>query len=190
MHSTENTNAYFIGYEVFYRIYCGSSSTEAPASASTDASVIEENFSATVPDVIVQRLLAKNYKTIVGLVDGSGVSPLISISATDIGQSIQASLDLENGTAKIFVGNVLQASSPYQPREIRRNVTDSNSANRLFTDPTTGDDCNTSSGSTYFWIKAYAVAYGITDDFQNLYSTPLILANTINLPTSSTSASN
>jgi hypothetical protein len=178
VHNTLNTSLYFRGYQVYYRIYASDSNVTSPTAAASDASVIESSLSTTTPDTVVTRLKNAGYKQVVGLVGSSSASPLISVAAADVEKTIIAKLDFNAGTAVVSVGGVDQTASPYETRLLRRAVTNSLGEYRTFGDSAISDDCSSTTGK-YFWIRMYAVAYGIDNSFYNIYSLPLVLANTI-----------
>jgi hypothetical protein len=176
-HNTANDNAYFLGYEVYYRIYDGSASG-ASAVASTDGAYIESNWNSVTPDVILARLKAKGYVRLVRL--DRSVSPLVLISSPGSSASVQLSLDA-NGLGYLFVGGSL-----YSTFTVRRNAYDSSgSAYRTFGDFTKGSDCNyeatggtTSASVSNAFVKAYVFAYGLnSSNLNTVVSRPSLLTN-------------
>jgi hypothetical protein len=176
-HNTANDNAYFLGYEVYYRIYDGTASG-ASAVASTDGAYIESSWDSVTPDVVLARLKAKGYVRLVRL--DRSVSPLVPISSPGSSATVQLSLD-SSGLGYLFVGGSLNGSFT-----VRRNAYDSSgNAYRNFGDFTKGDDCNyeatggTSNSSVgYAFVRAYAFAYGLNSSSLNtVVSRPSLLTN-------------
>jgi hypothetical protein len=182
IHNTNNSSTSFLGYEVYYKIYCGGSdSSTPPASLDAEVTTLDANWSTAYPDSIISNLKNKGYRTMVGVKDGVTVSLLLPIDAADTGLAIQAELDLLGGTVRLIRPSsqaVISSLSLY------RNATSSTStsSNYLeFSDPTIGDDCDTKSGSTSFWIRAYAVAFGLSDSLAEIRSVPVVLADHVYL---------
>jgi hypothetical protein len=175
-HNTANDNAYFLGYEVYYRIYDGTASG-ASAVASTDGAYIESSWDSVTPDVILARLKAKGYVRLVRL--DRSVSPLVPISSPSSSASVQLSLD-SIGLGYLFVGS---SSSSFT---VRRNAYDSSgNAYRTFGDFTKSSDCNydatggnSHASVSYAFVRAYAFAYGLNSSSLNtVVSRPSLLTN-------------
>lgn len=164
-HNPENNTSYFLGYEVYYRIYDGTS-TSASTVASTDQSYIESSWTSVTPDVILARLKAKGYTRLIHLkADASTVqaAPFARFSSSTSSGYCSFTLD-QYGTASIQVDG-----STTESFYARRNATNSSTGvYRTFGDFTKDDDCDfTSTGvaagskASYAYVMAYVFAYGI-----------------------------
>jgi hypothetical protein len=176
-HNTNNVSAYFRGYEVYYRIYL-TSDTISPSAASSDASKIEASWSDVYPDQVIKRIKDAGYVSMVASLTSPVMSPkaapLVTVASADVAKLVQASLDLASGEMKVTVPGSPDVVTTYH---VRRNVVAPDSSYREFTDFTPGSDCDSSSGS-YYWIRAYAFAYGFDGSLAPIYSTPTVLAAT------------
>lgn len=183
-HNTLNADSsFFLGYQVYYKIYGSSSLLEEPALAATEASSIESSSS---PDVAFSRLSGSyGYKPIIGMTSGGNLAstPIVRIADSNKADSIYASFDLENGTVTVY--NSSQTSE--EDFDIYRSATDNSSSSgyKSFTDLTTAladEDVDTKNGTAYYWIRVYGIAYGLnTATFESIYSSPAVLADTIYL---------
>jgi len=180
-HNTQNKDSSaFLGYELYYKIYLGDSSSDPPAVAGTDASTIEASWSTVYPDVVVKRITDAGYVKMASSKDLSSATvttlkgdPFFDISSGELPKAVDATLNLigEAGTWNKTVDN--SVSSTYY---LRRQATSSTSEHLLFTDYEYSKiDCDPSntSGSKY-WIRIYAVAFGFNSDWSYLYGTPIL----------------
>jgi hypothetical protein len=187
LHNTNNEGSIFQGYQLYYKIYGCTSPTEAPALAATEASAIESSSSS--PDVVYTKLTSTyGYKPVLAFqTSGKRIStPIVKIASTDTGHSIYASFEFDSGSASIED----TTASSIESFLIRRSVSDSDSSSttgyKEFSDLRTAaadtDDVVTTNGSAHYWIRIYALAYGLNSTtWTNVYSSPAVLANTIYL---------
>lgn len=179
-HNTQNqSSSSFLGYQLYYKIYLGDSTSTPPTAATTDAATIEANWSDIYPDVIMKRITDAGYVTMVSSNDLSSsvvtsatekADPFLAISSTELTKTVLATLDLasDSGTWKKNVDGV---DTEYY---LRRRATSSSSDEYLsFTDyEYSTKDCDTTTSGTVYWLRAYAVAYGFSSDWTPFYSTP------------------
>jgi hypothetical protein len=176
-HNTANADSScFLGYEVYYRIYDGGSSS-ASAVASTDGAYIESSWDSVTPDVILARLKAKGYVRLIRT--DRSYSPFVAVSSANVGSSVYATFTLDTtGT-----GTVLVNSATSETFTVRRNCYNSAGTDyRNFGDFTKGDDCNYTTTSatdpSYAYVRAYVFAYGLdTSSLDTVVSRPSLLTN-------------
>ena len=180
-HNTSNISSTFLGYQIYYRIYCGTSSVTPPAAAITDASTIESSWADVYPDVVIKRLKAAGY---VPMVSSSSLSspyvtsikpdPFLAISSSESSSSVHGIISLSSVNSGQWTKTVGSATST--TLYVRRNAKDASSNYRTFYDLTYSDDDCEGTGN-YFWIRAYAFAYGLDNSFSPFYSTPIRLTS-------------
>ncbi len=176
-HNTANDSAYFLGYEVYYRIYDGDSSS-AIATATSDDSYIRSSWDDISPDVIFARLNSKGYSRIVDVSSGAAdAPPLVDVASADTGKTIYAEFAL---TAAGY-GTIAIDGSLAKNLLIRRNSYDSaGKAYRNFGDFKKDSDCLFEKGldpADYAYVQAYVFAYGLDANFKPLISRPTMLTN-------------
>ncbi len=176
-HNPENSTDYFLGYEVYYRIYDGTSSS-ASSVAGTDSSYIESSWTSVTPDVILARLKAKGYTRLIHLksdLTTVQAAPFVKFSSSISSGYCSFTLD-QTGTAVIQVNG-----STTENFYARRNSTNSSTGvYRTFGDFTKDDDCDfTSTGvaasakAAYAYVQAYVFAYGVNSaTLDTVVSTP------------------
>jgi len=177
-HNTQNKeSSSFLGYQFYYKIYQGDSSSTPPTTASTDGATIEANWSTIYPDVIVKRMTDAGYVKMVSSKDLSSstvtslkADPLFNIGSTELAKTVVASLDLSSGIWSKTVDNGTPESY-----YLRRQATSATSEHLSFTDlEYSSTDCDTTNPSgSKFWIRIYAVAYGVNSDWTPVYGTPI-----------------
>lgn len=179
-HNTQNQEvSSFLGYQFYYKIYLGDSSSTPPTAANTDAATIESNWTTVYPDVVLKRMTDAGYVKMASSVDTTDGSstvvkttksdPFLDVSLLEATESVMATLDLNSG---IWTKLVNSASESYY---LRRQATSSSSEHLSFTDlEYSSTDCDPGNPSgSYFWIRIYAVAYGVDTDWTPLYSAPI-----------------
>jgi len=177
-HNTQNKEASaFLGYQFYYKIYLNDSSSTPPAAATADAATIEANWTTVYPDVVVKRITDAGYVKMASSKDLDSATvttlkadPFFDLSSSELSKSVAATLYLNTGTWSKAVDNV--TTSTYY---LRRQATSSTSEHLSFTDlEYSSTDCDTTSPSgSKFWIRIYAVAYGVNADWTPLYGTPI-----------------
>ena len=171
VHNVNNDSLNFLGYQVYYRIYCGTSGTVPPTAATTDAATIEASWSDVYPDVVIKRIKDAGYAAMISADNYTNASvgvsdlkpdPLIDVDSTEAALKVIGTIFLssEGKWTKSVAGSI---TATYF---MRRNTLDSaTSCYRAFDDlEYSSDDC-TGTGS-YYWIRAYAFAYGLDNDLQ------------------------
>jgi len=172
-HSAANSDSdVFTGYDVFYRLFDEESKAVAVAG-------VDDQLEATSPDVLVQRLKAAKYQSLIGIeADGTAIvfgvfNPLTNTSSTDV--TFRFTLD---SAGLVYVNN--QVSNIV----VRRSAYNSTEGEyRDFSDFTTEDtllssDCAYApSNPSTVWFRGYIVATGIdmTKQFKQYYSVPVLL---------------
>lgn len=181
-HNVENNgSSYFLGYEVYYRIYDGTSSS-ASAVATNDMSYIMSSWDDVTPDVILARLKAKGYVRLVRT-DRSSL-PFVPVDSATMssGEGVYTSFTLDSsGSAAIIVNS--DSSDPRSKTfSVRRNTLNSAGSDyRNFGDFTEGDDCDyttyDNADPDYAYVEAYVFAYGLDDSLNTVVSRPSLLTN-------------
>lgn len=177
-HNTQNLDvSSFLGYQFYYKIYLGDSSSTPPTAANTDAATIESNWTTVYPDVVLKRMTDAGYVKMASSKDLSSpvvttlkADPFLDIGSGDLAKSVAATLYLGTGTWDKTIDNSI-TDSYY----LRRQATSASSEHLSFTDleySSTDCDPGDPSGSC-FWIRIYAVAYGVDTDWTPLYSAPV-----------------
>lgn len=188
-HNTANTDASFLGYEVYYRLYPGSYSSPAvPAQATTDISAIASKTSAASgADQVKALLVTRGFKRMSSQsgspssVTTQGNPPLVVIPSASTGTAgIITTMDLTDGSMSTLVLGTTKTCARF--------VQDSGSTHYLpFSDATYNDqDCDSTNHSspdyvdgnnkmTYPYLVAYVLAYALQSDFTDTYSYPIIL---------------
>ncbi|MDP3129894.1 MAG: hypothetical protein Q8N15_01035 [Bacillota bacterium] len=180
-HSAANSDSdVFTGYDVYYRLF----DEESKAIA---VSGVDDQLEATSPDVLVQRLKAAKYQSIIGIEsDGTAIvfgvfNPLTNTSSTDV--TFRFTLD-SDGLVYVNnqVSNIVVRRSAYDstPREYR-NFSDFTSQNTPQDSQTTADCAYLSSTPSTVWFRGYIVATGIdmTKQFKQYYSVPVLIGGGI-----------
>ena len=177
-HNTSNKDSSdFLGYQFYYKIYCNNDSSTIPAAASTDAATIESNWTDIYPDVVVKRMTDAGYVTMVSSDDHTSsvvtlakTEPFLRLDSTELAKAVTATLDLHSGEWYKTVDSVVTETF-----YLRRRAKSGTASGYLsFSDlEYSSEDCDSSSTTgTRFWLRVYAVAYGIGTDWSPFFSTP------------------
>jgi hypothetical protein len=177
-HNIQNMEANaFLGYQFYYKIYQGDSASTPPTAANTDAATIESNWTSVYPDVVVKRMTDAGYVKMASSKDLSSsvvttlkADPFFDISSGELAKSVTATLYLGTGTWDKTVDN--STTNTYY---LRRQATSASSEHLSFTDlEYSSTDCDSTNPSgSRFWIRIYAVAYGVNSNWTPLYGTPV-----------------
>lgn len=188
-HSTANTDANFLGYEVYYRLYPGKDSSTVPSQATTDISAISAKISAASgADQVIALLKTKGFarmsnQTASLPVTSSGNPPFAPIPSSLTGTAgVRCTIDLGTSLAVITA-----PSTPDVSYYCARSVLSSDSSHYLPFSNATYDsaDCDSSNAGdsayvasglmTHPYLVAYALAYDYLFPDPAAYSYPGLL---------------